>query len=354
METSEYSFGSIENAVSLVLRNGSNHPRRINCITDGQVSINALWSLVKAKGNANFTSFAKSILRYVRRYLSARTFQRVTTSGVSKTLFVFIGDSHGEFASRVTISDRSSRAVSLWLGPLLGHTLGNTNKFEPVIYQTIEKLLEGGKYEKLCLLFIVGEIDIRTQSWIQIRFKNLYAGINVFCENLASSVANKALNVVDQLRSKYSYLEISGLIIKPTPPSAKGYYEPTTLEEYYNIRKSHEFPRFGSLRFRLDVYEKYVIHLRETLNQDQYKHSVFFCDIDNSVFGPDGSLAAVVSDDGCHITLASAIKKNFELIIKCISRGKDKRDRSVILRIFLFAFLMGRQVCVNFVIYSSL
>jgi hypothetical protein len=313
---SETKIDCIEDTVTLIRAYGSNHPRRINCIAAGHVSLRALLRYVQTGNSGNtLLLFLSSFYKYAKSFLRRRIFRIVDASGLPKTLYVLVGDSHSEFAGRVSIKPSAGRVVSLWLGPALGYTFGSTDKYDHLISDVIGELLKESHYKQLCIIMTFAEIDIRTQAWAQIRLKQLPGGSDQFAEKLAQLVSDKSLSLINHFSERYPSLKTCGLIIQPSPPSSKDSYEPLALEEYYELRKANEFPRFGNLGFRLEVYKKYNERLKEILSHESYKKLIGFVSLEHDVFGSDLSLSSDASDDGCHISNVHVISKNFKRVV---------------------------------------
>jgi hypothetical protein len=210
---------------------------------------------------------------------------------------IYLGDSHVEYLSRVKntqYAELFSGRISLWLGPktLLGLYYGQSKDqwLGPVINHL------DGLQGAAIVFFSIGSIDIRA-SFYELLVRRTVANeeelfllfrnaLIYFFEDIVANVADLA--------------KVKDVAVFEIFPCTLGGVEPTSSKEIKMIRKSEEYPVFGSVTQRMAWVNAANMILEEVA--DVYDVHVL----------PTGSLTDLtkieaISLDGVHISCPSLI-----------------------------------------------
>lgn len=260
----------------------------------------------------------RECLRYLRRLkagVEGRTWRRplVTSSG-PPALYFAAGDSHAEFMTRVRVGRRTGRVVAFWMGPLLAHRWAEARDSVTAVTEQASAMLRGSRLERLVVMLVLGEIDIRTHCWPQVRLHRRFSTPEAFGTALAERVAVRVVALQAALAVRAPLADAVVVVVEPTPPTgARTPSCPDTLEDYRRQRESDAFPTFGPAALRLSAHQAYWRRLRAAIT-DSGVGRIRTASLWHGCMDEDGLLAEHVSSDGCHITDADAIAANFARI----------------------------------------
>jgi len=228
-----------------------------------------------------------------------------------KTAFIYIGDSHAEFWSRIRKKDISDSIYCFHIGPVLANTFGSNFK----IRQTIVDFLKGFQtlhdFDQLILVLVFGEIDIRVHSYAQIHLHCRYKDETVY----ANDIAEKYVKSASQLKSDLIFelkkkVDIEVVIRRPVPPSSNRFVIPMSLEEFKKIMDDNQFPNVGNIENRTIAHKK----LSEGLFEQCKNNKVLYQNLSREIFTDDGQLNSELSKDMVHITnMKTVLKAHIEL-----------------------------------------
>ena len=233
-------------------------------------------------------------------------------AGKKKTAFVYIGDSHAEFWSRIHKKNISDSIYCFHLGPVLANTFGNNFKIRQTIVDFLKRFQSLHNFDQLIIVLVFGEIDIRVHSYAQIHLHRRYRDETVY----ANDIAEKFVKAAKQLKYDLSFefkekVDIEVIIRRPVPPINNRPVMPKSLEEFKKILDDNQFPNVGSIENRIIADKK----LSEQLFEQCKNEKVLFQKLSKEIFTDDGQLNSHLSKDMVHITdMKTVLKAHIELI----------------------------------------
>jgi len=302
---------------------GSNHPRRRNEYLAGNLvppSVEVLKWLKDSSGNVAFL-YVVTWLRYIKNQVLRKTWSHITLPFRSSTLFLAYGDSHAEFLSRVISVDSSSHVASYWAGPILANSYSFRESVMGDINSVFAEVIKNRTFRRLVLIISVGEIDIRSHSWVQVNLHKNYADVDTYAKSLAFGVMSRTKSLMDSLSAEFA-VDVSIVIMEPTTPGSRVYFEPATIEEYRECLQQQEYPVIGNTEYRVDVKNAYMLHLKSLVSKSDKKIKII--ELYKECFSANGSLSVSASSDGCHITNTEYIARNFGKIIHAVNAAGCK------------------------------
>jgi hypothetical protein len=334
MKNSTFQANSLDSSPEIlnqILMHGSNHPRRASEIKSASVSFHASYQYIKTqllqKGNRSLLNYIFFLLWIcvlinlrIWALLSRRSWHSMSIATTKSRLILFAGDSHSEFASRVNVKSLKTKLFTLWLGPLLCNSFAKKPEINKSILVVARNLLacQGSPVDELVFVYSMGEIDIRSHSWVQIRLRNNYKNIDHYAADLAASYVKR----IEDGISEASCLRVSrvcAIVIQPAPPSDhKAWIEPKVMAAYKEYLRNNEYPRIGSPCFRRKVHASFCSFLRDNIAATAIGDKIIYCQLPLEVFDVRGGLARKSSKDGCHIDNPRTISLTVEEICRIL------------------------------------
>lgn len=214
---------------------------------------------------------------------------------------VYMGDSHSEFWSRIWSRKCMPDVLALHCGPILANSLADKNAVHNEAISFFKYLFDNQSMKSLCVVFSLGEIDIRAHSYSQVRILNNYFDIEEYTKHLALKYVNGISTFQSKLKRAVSYLEnaeINVVVRRQIPPSKnQKTYIPSSKDDLLRILKSESHPCIGPVSFRVKVDQLLWNYVKQKANM----RSIPVQDLYRALYTKEGTLKASLSKDACHL-----------------------------------------------------
>tara|TARA_R110001606_G_scaffold355312_1_gene506193 strand:- start:21458 stop:22465 length:1008 start_codon:yes stop_codon:yes gene_type:complete len=243
----------------------------------------------------------------------------VCSDKIKKTHFIFIGDSHSEFLSRVRTNKKShffSNAHAIWLGPVTLFGFSSAIKIDKLL-RYIKDIKIDNEVDSICIVWSLGTIDVRASIY-ELYLRNIVDDrnglenlVDVSLESLNISIIRPFLNVVV---SDFPNIEVKNCFLGASNSLFVG-DEPRSIKNIKSIRKNNSYPTFGSVETRREFCD--IVNSRIecwTIDNDYLYNNPYET---TSVMSLNSAMR-----DGIHLTDSRMV---CELALSLIDKGKSSR-----------------------------
>jgi len=221
--------------------------------------------------------------------------------------FIFIGDSHVEFLSRIRQfkNDRfCSYFHAVWLGPatLLGLGELATKNY---VNEALERIDINPNCKKIYLVWSFGTIDVRTSIYELMVRKLIQSDDDIeklVRRALEGIKCNVLEGVLQDLSARYTSVEVTNCFMAASNSFFDG-SSPKTVKEVSAIRKAKELPVLGSIKTRKNFSNIVNSSISSWCDLNKY----VFCD---PYLDPVDGANLMYMRDGIHLTEPQEIRNN--------------------------------------------
>jgi hypothetical protein len=281
----------------------SNHLNRLRLHTHSCNKIRALVpNFLRATGDFE--------LEIMNEFVSSE----ISYCNLERMHFIFIGDSHAEFLSRVRASRDDimyAHSHSIWLGSTTLLGVGMTPPKDYVL-SALKNIDISLNCKKIHIIWSFGSIDIRA-SLYELMVRRVVGNDNDIAELILKSldIINGALieDTQSYLDTRYPSMEVVNCFAAASNSFFEG-ETPKTTKEIRFLRKTQAFPTFGSIETRKGFTKVVNSTIRAWCDRNQYVYHDPYFDAtkeDNRIY----------MRDGIHLTDPKVISNNVnEIILK--------------------------------------
>jgi len=259
----------------------------------------------------NFLSATEDFeLEIMNEFVSSGT----SSCNLEDTHFIFIGDSHIEFLSRVRGSRDDimfAHSHSVWLGPVTLLGVG-MNPPKDYVLSALNNTSIGLNCKKIHVVWSLGSIDIRA-SLYELKVRRVVGSDNDIAELILKSLDIINGTLIKDSRSYLVKRYASVKVVNCFVAASNSFFEgdtPKTTKEIRFLRKAQAFPTFGSIETRKRFTEVVNSTIRTWCDRNQYVYH-------DPYFDATKEANRIYMRDGIHLTDSKRINNNVnEIILK--------------------------------------
>ena len=188
--------------------------------------------------------------------------------------FIFVGDSHTEFLSRIRISEDDllyANSHAIWLGPVTLFGL-DAAKERVQVTELLKAVNISDDCEEIYLLWSLGTIDIRASIY-ELSMRGVIDGeqdIGDLVHNSLNLLGERVMPDIQKfMNSRFGSSNIINCFIGASNSPIEG-SSPQKISEIKSERKLRSFPTFGSVNVRRKYSDHVNVALRSWCNENSF------------------------------------------------------------------------------------